>query len=641
MEEEIIVPEEEVFDYQTLRYILDKDGYVCHASIGGFIVCDSGQCTEYTGKTPSGYSTIEKWYEENYETLNAWKIVDGNLAFDPNRYETLRLKCEKEQEDNRYVCHKEISNLTNLVKSDNAYNYLTSETDTSKLLEVTDSNKFASTHIEITPNQHLTNKLHIKFNNGNLLTNDATPKNVSGIYFVVNPDRTIYMSGIATNDIEYDIGGYSNNTKPILAFKKGINYYLSSNGYQIKMYYFDGTDRNEIYSGNGGVINFTDDDRKVTQIVLFIPNGTNTNASISPMLNVGDIAKEYIAYEGNTSIVYLGEYSLEKDSYIEIDNGIALIRGGDPIYLDSVEMPTTYLDLTYMYCMEDLNIKVTYPNTQRNNDLTGYETPNGGFAIDEEGNMYCNNATITGGTIDLTSPDNLPVLKVTNSDGTNSAVSGAEIGIMSSDKMRFIALSNFEGRNPYLILDNEFEDGGGQTILSSTGLTRNGKEMGFVEVSSTQPTNGEKVWFQKSNNLYNGGDISGTRYIVGTFNQLPAGTYTLSALATSRDTDSSTCLIYDMVNERTLGQLARNTRSSITFTLTSPTNQIAFCAGNSIANSNGDTFSFTDIQIERGTSASNFEPYAEDKIYTKNADGVYEEFLNVEKLNKMIQEYTG
>ena len=471
MEEEIIIPEEEVFNYQKLRYILNKDGYVCHASLGGLIVCDLGECTEYNGDVPEGYETIDEWYEEELEKLNSWKVVDGNLVFDPNRYEVLQSRCEKEHEDNRYVCHKEISNLTNLVKSDNADVYLTSETASSNLIEVTDSNKFASTYIEIVPNQVITNKVQIKFNNGNLLTNDATSKNESGISFEVNADRTIYINGTATNDIEYDIGGYSNNTKPILAFKKGINYYLSSNGYQIKMYRFDGTDRTEIYSGNGGVINFTDDDKLVTQIVLVIPNTTNANATISPMLNVGDTAKDYITYEGNDAVVYLGEYALSKGDCIEIENGTPILQYGNPIYLDAIEMPSTYLDLTYMYCMEDLNLKVTYPNKQRNNDLTGYETPNGAFAIDDEGNMYCNNATITGGTIDLTSPDNVPVIKVTNSDGRCATVSGAEIGMISSDYNSWLALSNFEGNHPYLALNDMFEDGGGSTNLSSTGLS--------------------------------------------------------------------------------------------------------------------------------------------------------------------------
>ena len=175
-EEEIITPEEETFDYNKLRYILTNDGYICHASIGGFIVCDLGECTEYNGDIPDGYETIEEWYEEENERLNAWKIVEGNLAFDPNKYETLQARCEKEHEDNRYVCHKEISNLTNLVKSDNGDNYLTSTSNLSNVVEVTDSNKYASTFIKLIANENIANKINIKFTNGNLLPNNATSK---------------------------------------------------------------------------------------------------------------------------------------------------------------------------------------------------------------------------------------------------------------------------------------------------------------------------------------------------------------------------------------------------------------------------------------------------------------------------------
>jgi hypothetical protein len=90
MEEEIITPEEEVFNYHSLRYILNSDGYVCHASLGGLVVCDLGECTEYVGEVPSGYSTIEEWFDGELDKLNAWKIVEGNLVYDANKYEELQ-----------------------------------------------------------------------------------------------------------------------------------------------------------------------------------------------------------------------------------------------------------------------------------------------------------------------------------------------------------------------------------------------------------------------------------------------------------------------------------------------------------------------------------------------------------------------
>ena len=963
-----------------MRYRIDGNNYITDV----YFNCHSGYCTAYVliedggkGTIPDGYISLEDWAEN--ANIRAYKIVDGNLVFDPNRDEILRTQFEKEEEDNRYVCHKEISNLTNIVKSDNADNYLTSISKLSNLVEVTDSNKFASTNIKLLANENVTNKVNIKFNNGNLLTNDATSKNESGISFGVNSDKTININGTATNDIEYDIGGTPNNTKPILALKKDVDYCLSgleneveitsenhlylenSNGkdlkelnidgkseqetrsgknlfkgnitsmtsygltssysttnsnevtisgvatnswanisksvtdgfsagtytlsinnsqnfnvsikgsyeddsileyaispdnlsktftatkniksfyvfiwglttgnqyntkfkiqlekgstateieeygatpspdypseiesvgeydettgkykidvnvtgknlynykdtaqvtsgytvdkdgwitisydntsgssvkyfnyythnlnlktstnYRIvtevknvegngqlfsvsqyntsgqfeeaqmynfststsnsiyfttrttfdsfenvgnagirtyvsfqagqsgsitfrlsvledttvnastfkyepyksnttqlildeplrslpngvkdtyengvitrrigrvvldgsenwysletttstdylyvftssydslvannnkglsnklqnyndilkagssvntsvfslggssnririfiplsiastvdefktwlsqnnveviyelaepitenvgeikiptfkginiinvtsnieisgvscvytepittKMYNYDGTDRTEIYNGDGGVINFTDSDKLVTQIVAYIPNEKTLAATIKPMLNVGSSEKEYITYQGNETIVYLGENTFYNGDNIKIEDGKPILQneiyigdnliigddfiiGGDLIELEEVNMPITYTDLTYMYCMEDVEIQTTYPNLKKNNDLTGYETPNGNFAIDEQGNMYCNNATIQGSAI--VNGGNFRVDKDGNMTCGNAEIMGGSINLTDSNK---------------------------------------------------------------------------------------------------------------------------------------------------------------------------------------------------------------
>ena len=56
MEEEVIIPEEPV-NY-NMRYILNNDGFIYHASFGAEISCNLGTCTEYTGEIPEGYSGI-------------------------------------------------------------------------------------------------------------------------------------------------------------------------------------------------------------------------------------------------------------------------------------------------------------------------------------------------------------------------------------------------------------------------------------------------------------------------------------------------------------------------------------------------------------------------------------------------------
>jgi hypothetical protein len=394
-----------------MKYIL-KDGYIDEVSFGGTIECKNQTCTEYTGSIPDGYTSLEEWFIGEEGKLNAWKLVDGNLVFDSNKYETLQVKCEKEAEDNRYVRYKEISNINNIIKTDTSNNYKRSTTDLLNLLEVIDSNKFSSEYIKLIANKTITNSITIKFNNGNLLTNDATSKTESGISFEVNVDRSIQISGTAIADIEFNIGGTSTNTKPILVLKKNTNYYLSSNDYTIKMYAYDGTDRTEVYSGIGGIINLSSDS-KVTNIVLAIASGATINDTIYPMLNLGTTAEDYVTYQGNESTIFLDGNSLYIGDYINIENGSVILQnspfigddliigdsfiiGGSTIMLDDIGMPYTYLNKTYMYAYEDVKLMVTYPNTERDLDLCGYETPNSGFSIDEEGNAYLNNGTFRG-----------------------------------------------------------------------------------------------------------------------------------------------------------------------------------------------------------------------------------------------------
>lgn len=115
-------------------------------------------------------------------------------------------------------------------------------------------------------------------------------------------------------------------------------------------------------------------------------------------------------------------------------------------------------------------------------------------------------------------------------------------------------------------------------------------------------------------NLYTKKDISGTRMVEVNINELTAGTYTLSAVATSSDTDRTQCLVLDATNNKNLGYLNRNVRSSFTFTLEKPTKKLNFYASTTYNLSNEDTFKFADIQIEQGTTATPYKPYQEQKI---------------------------
>ena len=65
-----------------MRYIINDKSYVLAVSFGcelSFADCD---CTEYTGKVPSGWNSLEEWYEDEGGNLWRWKIVGGNLTLD-------------------------------------------------------------------------------------------------------------------------------------------------------------------------------------------------------------------------------------------------------------------------------------------------------------------------------------------------------------------------------------------------------------------------------------------------------------------------------------------------------------------------------------------------------------------------------
>lgn len=150
--------------------------------------------------------------------------------------------------------------------------------------------------------------------------------------------------------------------------------------------------------------------------------------------------------------------------------------------------------------------------------------------------------------------------------------------------------------------------------ITNTQNTATGKNI-HLEDSSDDPLVSIKVKgstkqaTRSGKNLYNKGNVSGTRMLKVPINELLAGTYTLSAVATSSDTDRTQCLVYDATNNKPLGYLKRNVRSSFIFTLAKPTKKLNFYASANYVLGENDTFKFADIQIEQGTTATEYEQY--------------------------------
>ena len=118
---------------------------------------------------------------------------------------------------------------------------------------------------------------------------------------------------------------------------------------------------------------------------------------------------------------------------------------------------------------------------------------------------------------------------------------------------------------------------------------------------------------QKSKNLWAYGDVSGTQRVrIDLSKPLPIGTYTISAVANSNDTDASTCLVlfFDKDSNQLDGaSLSRGVRSHETFDITTECTMVYFYASNGIVNGQGDTFSVVDIQIEEGKVATECQQY--------------------------------
>lgn len=119
------------------------------------------------------------------------------------------------------------------------------------------------------------------------------------------------------------------------------------------------------------------------------------------------------------------------------------------------------------------------------------------------------------------------------------------------------------------------------------------------------------------------GTVSFTTYKQYTLsNPIPAGTYTISALVTSNDTVNNTCRV--LFRGNTTGSMAnlghalltRDSRASETLTFAQPVTEINLYASSTYAESSEYEATWTDVQLELGSTATAYEPYnANNTVY--------------------------
>jgi len=175
-----------------------------------------------------------------------------------------------------------------------------------------------------------------------------------------------------------------------------------------------------------------------------------------------------------------------------------------------------------------------------------------------------------------------------------------------------------------------------------------------VVISSTEPTTGEEVWIQKSKNLFNkntltfdnkvenlsNGNIISVKLLSSSYDFFGAS-FELNNLSKNTDYilkadvftgNFSTAYVY---TDKLLGtRLAYGAMADgLIFNTGDSTKVIIglYLSGVVV----GTTYSIENLQVEQGKIATSYEPYIDKKIYTKNDNGVYEDFYD--EKNKQLK----
>ena len=178
--------------------------------------------------------------------------------------------------------------------------------------------------------------------------------------------------------------------------------------------------------------------------------------------------------------------------------------------------------------------------------------------------------------------------------------------------------------------------------LPSTNTPRNAEnlnKLNNVVISPTEPTTGEEVWIQKGKNLissfknnwhynlegyfeYNSYGFSTTDYIDVEF----GSTYVFShQLNHSGGSILSFDANYNYLETINLDNILNP------FTITNPDcKKVAIMSWDP---NNNTTVNETWMQLEVGNTVTEYEPYIERKIYTKNDNNTYEKLLNADNTN--------
>lgn len=380
-----------------MRYKLDINGYVCLVLWGS----NSGDCQEYTGEIPAGYTSLVSWAEN--AVINAYYIdSNGNLFLDAQREKELKTLAERQAIDYSPVLRRDLYETQEVL--DSQYIKVMSSAVSKKILAL-ENVKNISPYVKL---KNLSSADTITFfaQTKNMLKNDAVTETINGVSFTRNPDGQIVISGTATADVEYNLSGGSGNTTPIFALLTDVSYYLRIGSLSCEMRYFNGETTEQVYSGSTSSAITPADDKKVTQVVIKIPSGTAVDKSFYPTLSDSATEIDYEEYKCKLLTFDVGTIT-DSDAYIKIENGLiilyeseeesllgqgntALLDGDQIVYTDQGNLITIKYSINKL-AVEDLGF------------LQGKATTTNKFKILEDGSIEAHNGnfsgTITGSTI--------------------------------------------------------------------------------------------------------------------------------------------------------------------------------------------------------------------------------------------------
>jgi hypothetical protein len=275
-----------------MRYVLDNNGYVelCSKT---HIECNDRGCTEYKGTIPAGYSSLEDWAIN--ANIRAYKVVDGNLVYDPDRDSDLQKRYEREAEDNTLATHRWVKDklsVSNSVVTDE----FSSEKAGNSLIVIDDAGNYEIPYLKV--ENVSASYVNVISSNKNILGVEALSNTVNGVRFDIN-DGTITLNGTATDNIEFNLNGTSTNTEMLFLMKKDIDYAISglTNNVSLSLYSFDGANRTSVYTGFNDVVKLSNS-YLITQATLNIAKGTTFNGVvISPQLEINNRPTSYVKHE--------------------------------------------------------------------------------------------------------------------------------------------------------------------------------------------------------------------------------------------------------------------------------------------------------------------------------------------------------